>query len=762
MLTKKGEANSSPTGLMKAWKKLFGYQNFFIACDIILGIITVMIPPALVIYYRWFNHPSFAYLLNTVWFNLHLDPLLLPSFFLIIFILFFLSIYFFGLLALVDKANLPDPAKEQTDKNKKPVDIPKWQKSTSAYLFIIGGILLVIDIALSFIRWIKPGIELLVIPSLFIFGLILRDIRLDRIKSYLMKHIGWVIAYTAVYATVLVLLQSLFNERKYQLGAGVSLVFIIAVIMVRWYKAVPVVLWISLGGLILYAWEINPWNFYLIGDEFEFYKFAAYITTNPLPEIWKELFDTTVAHNTYLVCLFQAIFMKIFGVSNFGWRISNSVILSAAVVCFYLFFRKFTKQITALLIAGMLACSSYLMTFGKIGYDNPQAFFMSGLTLWLAAEAVVTRRPVLYALLGLAMGFCLYSFPAALYILPLPFIMMVLFDFPKSKPAIRRWAWCIGIACIMAIPLIFQPAYFQNKIVGLYINYPDTVARYGIWFIFGSNLLYSFFSYLYVASESHYIAASHIDPISAIWVPVGMAWLAVQLRRNKFVVFWILSFLIMWFLAGASHGREYPPDTRMFMLLPWWCSFAAFGITWLAEWTGRNAKSALYEKAIPIVLMVIIAATNIIQAYWLVPQRFAGIASMESLFLRFAQRGDQDADNTKPDYLFITDERWLIERIQMEQIIYDTPHSAAQLDRIVMTDETPEPDQLLRLQAADTIVIPQPWLEANRMIALTAIMLNTDKVVCQIRETPDTEIIFTAYLPPDLAQLCPYGGNWDE
>jgi hypothetical protein len=758
----KSISNHALTGLVKAWKKIFTYRRFFIACNICLGIAAAIIPPALVVYQRWLNHPSFGYVLNFIWIYSPLKQLLLPSFFLIIFFLFPLSIYFFSLLAIYDKVKLPDPTTEPTHNKNASVDIPKRQKSTSTCLFIIGGICLAADIIVSIIHWTKPGIEMLVVPLLFILGLILKEIKLDQIKSYLIKHAGWVIAYTAVYSVVLVLLQSLFNEKEYQLGAEVILFFIVAVIMTRWYKSIPVILWVSLGALILYAWEINPWYFHLIGDELEFYNFAAYIAITPISKVCKEIFDVVVAHNTYLVCLFQAIFMKIFGVSNFGWRISNPVILSAAVVCFYLFFRKFTKQSTALIIAGMLACSSYLMNFGKIGYDNPQAFFMLGLTLWLAAEAVFSKRPVMYALLGLAMGFCLYSFPAALYILPLPVLMMALFDFPKSKSAFCRWAWCIGIVIILAFPLIFQPAYFQNKVNGLFINYPDSIAHYGVWFIFGTNLIYSLFSYIYVVGETHYIAASHIDPISALWVPAGIAWLIVQLRRNKFALFWILSFLIMWFLAGATHGREYPPNTRMFMLLPWWFSFAAFGITWLAEWIGRTTKSAIFEKAIPIMLMVIIAATNLVQVYWLVPQRFAGMASMESLFLRLANRGDHDPGNPKPTYLFVTDELWLIDRIQYEQDIYDTPRSAVQLDRTVMTDETPEPDQLVRLQAADTIVIPQPWMEPNRLIALTAIMLETDKVVCPIRETPDTNIIFTAYFPPKLAHLCPVDGNWEE
>jgi hypothetical protein len=360
------------------------------------------------------------------------------------------------------------------------------------------------------------------------------------------------------------------------------------------------------------------------------------------------------------------------------------------------------------------------------------------------------------------MGFCFYSYPSALYILPIAVLLLAMFDLPKNKAAIRRWAYCAGMACIIVIPLVVQPNYYTGKSEGLFIHYPDLIARFGLGYIFGSNLLYSFFSYLYIVSETSFVTASHIDPISAVWVPIGMAWMAVQLRRHKFALFWMLSFLIMWFLAGVSHGRMFPPETRMLMLLPWWFSFAAFGITWMAEWVSRVAKSAFFERVIPIALMILIVPTNLVQDYWLVPRRYAGRVSYETVFLRFADREDHDPGKTRPYYLFVTDERWLIEWIQTLQGAYHTPQSETQLNRVVITGETPEPDQLVQILASDTIVIPQTSPEPVWREALTAVLLESGKVVCKVRRTPGTDIIFTAYLPPDLSYMCPYYGNWSN
>jgi hypothetical protein len=662
--------------MLKLRDKIFSHRKLFVGLNIGLGILAVVIPPSLVVYHNWLMHPAFHDIYYKAWkATPFLKELSLPTYFLIIFPLFIISIYIFVLLALMFKSSLPEGAISTAGSEKPSMDIPKWQIITSTCLSLIAGLSLIADLAICIIWQKIAGIEILGIALLYILSLLLKDTRLVDIKLAAQKHAGWVIAFAAIYTVVLVLLQRLFGEKGHQLGFGVIPIILIALIMIRSYRKIPVILWISLAALILYIWGIDSWRLSAIGDEHDFYRFGAYILTNPLSEIGRNIFNAmgVFGTHTYLVSLAQAVFMKLFGTSNFGWRISNPVLLSAAVVCFYLFFRKFTKQSTALVICGLLACSGYLMNFGKIGYDNPQAFFMLGLTLWLAAEAVSSRRPVIYAILGLAMGFCLYSYPAALYVLPLPVILMAIFDFPKTRPAKWRWAWWISIFCILTMPLLFQPSYVQGKIEGLYFNNLDAMAHLGIGFMFSSQLVYSLFSYLYVINGSHFVVSSHVDPVSAVWIPIGLSWLAVQFKKNKFALFWMISFVIMLFLVGASHGRLFPPNTRMFMLLPWWLSFAAFGIDWLAEWIRRKTNSDLYYKVTLAAMAGLILVMNLVQVNWVFPRLHAGTSSLEVMFMRLAERGDDDPAKASPVYLFVTDESWGIDGLRILQDLYHSP-----------------------------------------------------------------------------------------
>ncbi|MBN2257874.1 MAG: glycosyltransferase family 39 protein [Anaerolineaceae bacterium] len=750
---------------MKLWNKIFSYRRYFIYADICAGLMAVIIPVGLVIYHRWLMHPNFDAIIGFWWYTIpFLKHLSLPTYFIVIFPMFVFSIYIFSMLALLNREKLPDIITEIPASEMPHINLPKSQSHISMGLFIFAGLGFIVDMLTSLIRQTIPGIEVLVIALLLLSGWYLKEYPLTHIRQILVKNAGWVVAYCNVLAAALVLLQYFFGEESHQPGAVVILIAIIGVIMHRWYRKIPVILWVSLGALLLYAWGMDSWLYTVIGDEHGFFNIASYISMKPISEIGKEFFSVSgvFGTHTFLVSLFQSVFLKIFGNSNFGWRISNPVILSAAVVCFYLFFRKFTTNKTALIISGLLACSSYLMNFGKIGYDNPQAFFMLSLILWLAAEAVLSHRTLVYALLGSAMGFGLYSYPAVLYALPLPILLMALFDLPKSKPAFIRWVSAVAMTCIIAMPLVFQPLYGSSKLEGLFIHYPDNTALHGIGFYFAAEMIYSLFAYLYMIEESHFITVAHVDPFSAMWIPIGLGWLVAHLRKHKFALFWIISFVLMLFLAGASHGRMFPPNTRMIMLLPWWVSFASFGISWVVNWISHQSKSPRLHTGLMSAMMAIVVVSNLTQVHLVFPQRYAGGHSFETVFLRLSMRMDNDPGKHNPTYLFITDEHWGIDGMHLLQNLYHSPRSRSQLKRIIMTGNPLDQEQLNEIQAANTIVILQPWMNAEWQASFGPVMSEAGKNRCDVRETADTTVKFTAYFPVNLDYLCPVDGNWHD
>ena len=86
--------------------------------------------------------------------------------------------------------------------------------------------------------------------------------------------------------------------------------------------------------------------------------------------------------------------MKLFGSHNLGWHLSSLYLSAAAVGLFYLFFKTFVPRRVALVAAFFLAVSHYIMTFGKIGYNNLQALFAMSLALCAATWAIRTKRRI--------------------------------------------------------------------------------------------------------------------------------------------------------------------------------------------------------------------------------------------------------------------------------------------------------------------------------------------------------------------------------
>jgi 4-amino-4-deoxy-L-arabinose transferase-like glycosyltransferase len=117
--------------------------------------------------------------------------------------------------------------------------------------------------------------------------------------------------------------------------------------------------------------------------------------------------------------------MKLFDNRNFGWRFSNPFLMACSLPFFYYFFKAFVSQRIALMAVILLGFSHYLLSFSKIGYNNLQALFATGLVLASLTWALQSMKPIAFSATGLVMGLCFYIYPAALYVVPLPVLNLV-------------------------------------------------------------------------------------------------------------------------------------------------------------------------------------------------------------------------------------------------------------------------------------------------------------------------------------------------
>jgi len=729
----------------------------------LLLIVLAVLPPIFVVIERWLGRSGFRDQYFHYWKNISfLNNTMLPSYFIVVFILLGIQAV---LVLLRQKGNKEAFASQIQMASSDPAApiISARQKRIATILQIVTAVGALAILTIGSLTERVPNLDLVAVLLAYLAGVILSNFPVEKIRGA-WKHIPqWVLPYGVALLVWILFIRALAEDPK---TAWLYAVLTLLVVAVGWkrIKATPWIMWLAAGVLWLYSLGISNWFFSGVGDEYNFFTYAREILLTQSGDwIISHLFSGQAVYSShpYFSSLLQALSMKIFGMDNFGWRFSSIFFAVAALVFFYLFWRMFVSRTISAVAVVMLAFSAYLIQFPKIGYNNSQALFAMSLVLWLTGVCTRNRQAWAYSLLGLSMGLCLYVYPAAMYAIPLPFLLLLFFDPPRSRAAIGRWAIVVGAFFLLFMPLLFQEGYWAEKIPGTFLNRPDVVGKYGPAFHFGSNYLYGLFSYLYMPQETHFVASSYVDPLSAALLPFGFLWALRLYSRNRFAAFWVLAYLFMMFLVGATHDRVTPSNTRMFMMLPFFCLFVAMGVVWWAHWLKEQSFTRQASLTVITLLTVLGVGLGLYQAYVIVPARFTGISSLEVLFLRLMQRNEAPDMVSNRSYIFVTDADWGIDGLRDMREIYGVPRSQVSLGRVLMTG--PELDDATRawLAKPEVFAIVQPWINKDYVDALEAELYALGKKPCPVRETPFTDVRFVMWYSEDMQRYCPAGGHWE-
>jgi hypothetical protein len=727
---------------------------------VVVGIfLLAAIPGWLVFKDRWLGQPYAASIFSDLWARVNLlREATLPPYFGWVFVLC-LALLAWVILQRLDSSLLFaefKPASPGVD------DAPEYQPwrrrwvqaAWLAAVLLLGGSF-VYGLASGKVSGVGFGLALI----LYISGWLVGDPQVKNGLVRLWEQRQVVIAFLIAQIALILFMRSLAQVNQFSWLTAVFLVLAFAYLL-RFYRQVPLILWIIDLALVLYTFNINRWFFSVIGDDFAFFNQAlAILEKADLLTILNRMFEGQSVYGThpYLSSALQSLSMLLLGKDSFGWRFGNLFLAAISIGFFYYFNKQFVRRPVALIAAVLMAASSYIMTFGKIGYNNLQALFAMALVLAAAGWAVRSRRWLAYTALGLSFGFCLYVYPAALYALPLGVLLILFYDLPKNTQAWQRYAFLLAGLAFMLVPLGLQPGYWQAKVPGLLVNNPavvqssSTVATH-----FGVNLLLSFFSFLYVVEESHFVAASYMDPLAAAFVLIGLALVIKSARRQRFAVYLLVGLLALLVLVGASHDRRFPPTTRMFLLLPWFTLFAAIGIRWLAERISAVRLVNLSWRSAVGLILVLVIVLNVYQAYQLSRVRSAGRQTPEVLFTRLVEEMQQfETDSYYPKTaLFITDSSWSIDGYQLLAQVYQYPAAVLNLDRAIVSgpQTTATTDELI--QHRNTLVFFQPGLNAEWVQQLADHLSALGKLPCEVKEYSGRDVRFTFWHHPDLTPLC--------
>jgi hypothetical protein len=712
-----------------------------------------LIPSYLVVRDRWLENMVQIESVNKFWWETEiLKALPYPQYFLLIFIstlLAMLIVLFWREKPLLVFSNLNLGVIETSDQTF------HWRKLKPAnYLLVAAFVTVAISAIWMIVTGRIPGWDLLLALALFLTGLILSDSERISWRERFRTQGQFIVDAVLFIIAVCAALYSTFGEQEPNLIFYILLILATLNFLKHRNRTHPI-FWVSLFSLVALTWNIDGWNYVVIGDEYSFFVEVQNILDNRTAwELINTTFNGTFVYGThpYLSSYIHDFFMKMFDNRNFGWRFSNPVLVACSLPLFYYFFKAFVPRRIAIMIVILLGFSHYLLSFSKIGYNNLQALFIMGAVLAAFAWALKSMRPLAFCVTGLCMGLCFYLYPAALYVVPLPIIGLLFFLPPTNKEALKRWSWMAVSAAILFYPLIAQPNYWAAKVAGTFM-YTDAGNSFAALIEnISRNALFSGLSYLYMPEQTHFVSVGYLDALSSVFVVIGFVVLVKTVfQRNKSALFLITSFLMIFFLVGATHGRNFPTATRMFLLLPWFALFTAFGLEWCLE----TAKSFFHvdQRAISTLLVGAIVFVNLYHTYIIDVQNMVQYHTLAPLFVKVAREINANKQIPTKSYAFVSAAGWNTEGLRIVQRAYQVPDSPTQLINVPLEgNQLPDSAQELVSQR-DIVVIVQGNLEENTMTTVDIQLLTWGKSVCEIRNGKGV-LQFQLWHSGDLGWLC--------
>jgi hypothetical protein len=721
--------------------------------SIVLLILLSVTPSALVFYDRWLGRMKISSWMDEAWrWSSFATRSGLPAYFVVAIPCSLVLLF----LILIWRNDPPPETRsfistgETASENK----ISTEQLRRSKIMFILGGLFYLIGLFLSWNLNPLAGFGTLIGISFFVVGWLLREISWESFSHFLKRNGDWILSFVLI-----LFLADIARDSParwiYVILFGLSIVN-----LWRYIRRIPAILWVFSLAVTLFVWNINNWSFAVIGDDFGFYWLAQdidqYFSTS---EVIDRQFSADGVYGThpFFSSVIQAVTMKFFGTDSFGWRFSSLYLSAISILFFYYFFRTFQARRTALLATVLLATSSYIMTFGKVGYNNLQALFAMSLCLACGAWVIKSKRNLAFSALGCALAFCLYVYPAALYAIPLPILLLLFYAPPRKRSDFVQWGIMLLSFGLIALPLLLQPIYLKSKLPGLFINNPEIYEEDGgLVTHFSANFLDALYSFIYIPQETHFVVASYVDPLSGAFALLGMAFAIKWSRKDRFYAFAAFCFLILLILVGASHDRQFPPTTRMFMLLPWLTYFAAIGLEWMIEQISALSIIPWTKTSLFTMVIVCVIGLNFYQAYSLSKIRSSGSQSPEVMFVRLMQKlRTIDAQTAVPKtFLFLTEKSWGIEGYFWLLKAYEIPTWRVQMMRLpLQAPILPESSRDLMLDR-NTFIIIQPDMDSDWEERLSAQLDKLGKESCEIREYTNRTLRFVLWYSPDFGELC--------
>lgn len=738
--------------------------GIFVIPLLVLG----LLPPLFVVLDRWFNVNQWVHYPKENWCKIEfLCSSRLPSYFGLIF-------FILGLTTILMIAFAPkffgkiDSIFQFPDKTFISNSIHKRQYGYRNILVIIGSVGLAVEIFLSILLKRIPGMELFLIIFLILAIIVLSEKEISLVvlttyvKNCLQKlPVNGTIIFSLIAIIIFMKETTSLNPQKNYL---MFLPLIVAMVALVWQrKKIHKIFWLILLAVAVYSLGLSSWKFAYVGDEYSFYFYPTqFISQQTFSEINQYFFNVKGVYEVhpYFSSLITYVSMLFSGNDYFGWHIINILFVSLSIPMFYDLFKTFLHERVAYIAVIPLVIFHYLVNFSKVGYNNLQSLFVIGLIFWAANKAVQKRTFTSYLFLGLSLGACFYTFALGIYFVPLVGLFLLMFDPLRSKAVWGRYLLALlGFALIM-IPIFLQPVYWQNM-AGNTTFFKDNhsfatsaEANESVKFIL-HNLLYTPLAYLYSPCESHFVVSSLVDPLMAVFVPLGFLLSIINVRSHRFFTFLTISVLIEIIVMSITNPYDAPPMTRMFVFIPFYVVYIALGLDWVVRiLAGFSYQPRRYYYWMITCVMVAAGILNIVQSTIILDKRTERYP-IQSIILRLFQHDALASPDEDKSYLFLTDNNFAFYFFETFVDVYGVPDSKAQLENLIL-ESTEIPDNWLQqIKENEDLVIIVPYsVKPELFEAWQPILSQSGKSVCEVKDQLGSYKYYQFWYSQKYPNLC--------
>lgn len=288
--------------------------------------------------------------------------------------------------------------------------------------------------------------------------------------------------------------------------------------------------------------DLDGWRYSAIGDEYAFFDMAKGIASGTT----FNLFSATGVYEYRPVggSAFQATAMNFFGEDNFGWKMSNVVLVAATLPVLYLLARHLFHRWVALVATAILGFSHHVFAYTHIGYDNLQVILSSVVAFALLLAGLRRSSALLLFAAGVAAGLSAYTYPAARVV---PLVMAVYLLTLGWRSLKVQTLLPLGLGAVMAVaPMLavsgeeFWTSMSDRSIFGFTDSATEGVGRRILENIPRTLFIFNFNPGL----SDHYTSGSILDPVSAVFYVTGLAVALARFRQNSY------RFLLIWLALG--------------------------------------------------------------------------------------------------------------------------------------------------------------------------------------------------------------------